>query len=288
MRPTVEAGRDTFKCGIDTLRLNGSTDASSWAWNASANLEFTDSLNTQVFNDTTEYFYLTGSSDFTFGGTTHTCSLTDSVVVHVADADLGPDTTYHICIGDTAFLSVDGGLEIFWLPDPTGSLSEVEGWAFPDTTTQYFAWATDACHCDTDTVVITVIVHEPLGQILTPDTTICGGDTIQLFTNSSVLDSMITWYPVYNISAADIFNPSVSPDTSFIYYAILQDTFGCVTTDSVIITTKSPPLSILTPDTTLCSTRMYQLEASGGISWNWSPGLELDDSTIIDPTIPAL
>ena len=287
--PIVEAGRDTVKCGVDTLRLDGATNAATWAWAASPSIEHSDSLNSRVFNPTTETFYLTGSSTFTFGGMPHTCSLTDSAVVFVADADLGPDTTYTICKGDTAFLSVNGGLEIHWIADPTlqdTTPDRSDPWAFPDSTTTYFAWAVDVCLCDTDTVAITVLVREPLGQILTPDTTICGGDTIQLFTNSAVLDTGGTvWYPAYNMSTfPDPLNPTVSPDTGFTYYAILADTFGCVITDSVVIDTKSPWLYIINPDTVLCETRVLQLETNGGLTWDWSPGTEVNDSTIQNPT----
>ena len=285
--PTADAGIDSIKCGADTVSLAGSATG-TYYWHSTPHLSDTTILGPMAFNDTTTKFFLTASEIFTFGGGTHTCSLTDSVQVFVADAKLvAADTLIRICPGDTAFMSVDGACQFWW--ETTGEAVSndtiSDPYATPDTTTIYLAIGVDACRCDTDTVAITVEVLVPYGDILTPDTTICGSDTIQLLTNITDPGTVI-WSPtpLYNMSLPPGDNPFVSPDTAYTYYAELIDTNGCRVEDMVTISTKSPWLYITTPDTSWCENETFQLEANGGISWDWSPGTELDDSTIINPT----
>ena len=65
------------------------------------------------------------------------------------------------------------------------------------------------------------------------DTTICNGDTIQLFAG---VGTIYSWSPNYNISSLNIPNPFVWPAVTTGYAVTITSANGCSTRDTIIIT----------------------------------------------------
>lgn len=104
---------------------------------------------------------------------------------------------------------------------------------------------------------------------LNNDTLMCNIDTLQL---SAIGKGSISWTPVYNINNANSFTPLVSPKVPTMYYATLDQSRGCVATDSVFVNVVKAVSLSLNPDTTVCLHDTAQLiPASDGLHYLWTP-----------------
>jgi gliding motility-associated-like protein len=116
------------------------------------------------------------------------------------------------------------------------------------------------------------------------DTAICSGSSIQLNTNNG---TAFLWSPVSGLSDPDIKNPVAAPTTTTEYHVIATDEFGCTAKDTVLITVKPIPEIAISGDTLVCKGTPVQLYAAGGISYKWSPAINLNDPLVASPTAVA-
>ncbi len=117
---------------------------------------------------------------------------------------------------------------------------------------------------------------------LTPmvDVTICEGTSTQLQLTSNA--NVYSWTPVSSLSNTAIFNPVANPTTTTQYY--VTATLGsCSLNDTVIVNVNAAPIPNAGPDGAICYGQTYQLQASGGISFSWSPSTYLSSTSIPDP-----
>ncbi len=177
------------------------------------------------------------------------CKGTDSVELTInvlPVADLGLDTA--ICDGDPAIsfdasiLSTSGiGITSYtWDDGANGSIktTDVDG--------EYWVAIEDANGCsDTDSVVI--VVHALPDVTLRPDTSICAGDLALEFIafNGTTTDSTYTW------STGEV-GTSIFADTAGTYQVVLEDAFGCLDSDIVVLSINALPVVDLGPDTAIC------------------------------------
>ncbi|HEY8401127.1 MAG TPA: gliding motility-associated C-terminal domain-containing protein, partial [Cytophagaceae bacterium] len=209
------------------------------------------------------------------------CTGVDSVRVNVVPlpvANAGADTS--ICYGDNIMLSATGGGTYNWLPvtglsDPTIA----NPIASPVTTTTYTVMVTNAWGCNhSDEVVITV---NPLPTANAGyDTTICMNESITLSASGGVSYS---WSPAGTLSDATVPNPIATPGTSTTYTVTVTDSNGCIATDNITITVNPIPVANAGTDVTICEGTNTKLNGTGGVTYFWSPGSSLSDSTISSP-----
>src|SRR5690242_10759195 len=129
----------------------------------------------------------------------------------------------------------------------------------------------------TKTFTKTVPIKTQPDLSLTNDTLICSIDTLQL---SAVGKGSISWTPDYNINNTSSFTPLASPKVPTTYYATLNESRGCVTTDSVFVNVVNNVSLNLSPDTTICLTDTVRFNPiSDGLHYLWTPG-----NTIINDT----
>ncbi len=104
---------------------------------------------------------------------------------------------------------------------------------------------------------------------LTNDTLICTIDTLQLAASGK---GSISWTPAYNINNTSSFTPLVSPDVPTMYYATLNESRGCIATDSVFVNVVNKVSLSLAHDTTVCLTDTVRLNPiSNGLHYLWTP-----------------
>lgn len=109
------------------------------------------------------------------------------------------------------------------------------------------------------------------------DTLICSIDTLQL---TAIGNGSISWTPAYNINNQNSFTPLVSPKVPTTYYATLNESRGCIGTDSVFVNVVNKVSLSLTPDTTVCLTDTVRLNPiSDGLHYLWTPA-----NTILNDT----
>lgn len=127
-----------------------------------------------------------------------------------------------------------------------------------------------------------VLIHfrnRPIA-IISPDTTICSGDSIQLICSGGV---SYIWYPNNNISSVFSAMPYVYPTSATNYSAVVTDQFGCRDTAAVSIGVVNRPYLVLNKNVSICQGDSAILSVSGGQSYRWKPFIGLNNDTISNP-----
>jgi gliding motility-associated-like protein len=193
-------------------------------------------------------------------------------------ADAGADVA--ICIGQTAQLNGSGGVSYAWTPAASLNDAEVANpTATPTVTTEYTLHVTDANGCeDTDEVTVTV---NPLPPVNTgADETICIGNTTQLNATGA---ATYVWNPATGLDNANISNPVFSGNATQGYLVTGTDANGCENTDSVTVTVVDLPPVSAGNDTSICIGETLQLNATGAVTYVWSPTDGLSNPNIGNP-----
>ena len=112
------------------------------------------------------------------------------------------------------------------------------------------------------------------------DTAICENTSVNLFAAGGTTYS---WFPANGLSDPNSPNPVATPLIPTKYYVNVSDNLGCTKIDSVSIAINSLPAVATSSDTTICSLTAAPLQASGGVSYAWSPGTNLNNTTIANP-----
>lgn len=200
-------------------------------------------------------------------------------VVSLPNVSAGNDTT--ICIGDTIQLQSVGANSYNWTPSSGLSDTTISNpLAMPTYTTSYFVTGTDSNSCvNSDTIVISV---NPLPSVtISNDTSVCSGVSVQLSASGG---NTYSWAPSSSLNNSTISNPIASPTNTTMYYVTTIDTNGCSNNDSLTINVNPIPSINAGNDTSICIGDSIQLQATGGVSYTWSPSTGLSDSTIANPT----
>lgn len=112
------------------------------------------------------------------------------------------------------------------------------------------------------------------------DTTICTGQQVQLNVDQG---AFFTWSPSMGLSNNGVPNPVATPQTTTEYTVVGIDPGGCLARDTVVVNVNLSPVVNLTNDTTICAGASIQLTATGGGTYEWSPSLNLNNTTIPNP-----
>ncbi len=274
--PVINAGPDLWLCTGDSIQLNAA-GGTSYLWTPSIGLNDTTIANPMAGPLTPTNYIVTG---FDANG----CSSNDSILVTVNDdvpIDPGTDTT--ICSGDSTLLggspTSPNGTTYSWFPVATLNNPTLSNpIAFPTVTTTYFVVATN----DTCTAIdsITITVNPPPAINAGLDIDICIGDSVQL---NAIGGISYIWEPGGLLNDSTISNPIGFPNdtTQFIVSGI--DINGCSAFDSVMVNVNALPIISAGAATSICFGDSVQLTATGAISYAWTPGISLSDSTIFNP-----
>ncbi|HEU4574252.1 MAG TPA: PKD domain-containing protein [Chitinophagaceae bacterium] len=266
---------DTLICVPDSVQLQAlSTGVYSWS-------PLTNIINpntpTPIVHPTTSTWYYVDVDE-------QGCKNRDSVLVRVVDhvtlKALG-DTT--ICLGDPAQLGVaSDGLQYQWTPaqylnDPALA-SPV---AVPPGTTNFQVTATIGSCSASDNVLIKTVPY-PIARAGN-DTIICYNTTAQL--QGSYVGSSFAWSPAATLKNPQTINPVADPLNSTVYILTVYDTIGCPKPgrDTVIVTVLPKVNAFAGNDTSVVIGQPLQLNATGGVSYLWSPPTGLSASNIPNP-----
>ncbi len=202
-------------------------------------------------------------------------TMTHTIVVHP-----NPNVVVNspaICEGDTAILTASGATTYTWDNGlAPGSVQQV----VPLVTNSYIVKGIDTWGCyNNDTALVTVFPKPVIS--LTPNTSICLGDTISLTVGGA---STYLWSTVQTTPTI-----SVSPSTDTVYSVVATDINGCVVDTSVSINLyESPQISFsFSPDPAEgCApvSIAFKDESSPLMqSWLWDFG-DGNSSSLQDPT----
>jgi len=192
----------------------------------------------------------------------------------------GPDTA--LCSGQSSYLGMPAtnGYTYQWQPTTGLNNASLAQPVFSGTnngTTPiilHYILTTNRISCTTkDTVKITILPL-PVADAGISDT-ICFGDSTTLTATGG------TGYVWSNnaLTASTV----VSPQTTTTYTVTVTDNHGCSNTDNVVVKVNQLPQADAGLNAAICHGDSTQLNASGGISYLWSPSSSLNANNILNP-----
>ncbi len=117
--------------------------------------------------------------------------------------------------------------------------------------------------------------------VLSNDTTICHGDTIQLSVTGA---SQYTWMASSaSINCSNCATPLVFPIRQSSFMVTGTSSVGCISRDTVNVGVLQPYSLSVQPFYDLCLGSSVQLSASGAPLYNWSPGTSLSSASSPNP-----
>jgi gliding motility-associated-like protein len=274
--PIANAGLDTLICYGDSLQLIAS-GGDEYVWTPDLNLDDDSIANPWTATLTTETYFVKVTDS-------NGCVKNDSVTVTVAPLPIvnaGVDTL--VCVSDTVQLNAFGADTYAW--NTTVYLSDTSinnPFAYPLVSTDFIVFGTELVNGCSSTDTVKVFIQQSPVLNISPISPICIGDSAQLSVSGG---SEYAWSPNVAISDTTISNPVVYPSVSTTYLVSGFDTIGCGSQGQVLVVVNPLPNIQGNPTSVLsiCKGDSVQLEASGGVSYSWSPTQTLSSSLISDP-----
>jgi len=266
--PPANAGNDTAICLNSSITLNASGGV-GYVWSPITGLSNPNIAN-PVASPTITTTYSVIVTDN--GG----CTATNSMVLTVNNlpsADAGPSTS--ICLGNSTTLNATGGTSYSWSPAGTLNFSNIaQPIANPTSNTTYTVTVTDNNGCkQTDNVTISILSLPPADA--GNHTAICEGQSTALTASGGI---SYLWDTGGNTATI-----TVNPDSTSTYTVTVTDGNGCSQTDNVVVNVNYPPPANAGSNINICQGETGLLNATGGVSYSWSPVAGLSDPNIANP-----
>jgi len=185
-----------------------------------------------------------------------------------------------ICVPDAVQLNASGSGVFSWGPNVNIVNANTPTPTVNPTTTQWYNVTLNDNGCiNNDSVRVRVIRTVTL--VTMNDTTICRTDPVTLSANTDALQ--YTWSPAGSLNNPNIANPIATPRSSTTY-TLTGRVGSCVSSDDVLIKVVPYPVADAGPDQQICFQTSTQLNGStDGSSFNWSPGITLSSTSILNP-----
>ena len=277
------AFKDTLICSIDTLQLRSLVGAGKIKWTVSNTLS-----RLRILNDTTAspLVYPIDSTQYFVSINDNGCINTDTVRVNVLPfiaVEAGLDST--ICRTDTLQLKpISQALSYLWRSS-TGEVVANTKYPLvhPLQNTRYYVTA-NLGKCQAVDSVFYRVAPYPVAAI-GADTIICYGSRVQL--QGFVVGASFSWTPTTSLLNASTVQPIAGPTKTTAYILTSNDTVGCAkpVSDTVVVTVIQPFRVFAGNDTSIIADQPLQLNATGAVSYQWSPATGLSDPTIANPIV---
>jgi len=214
------------------------------------------------------------------------CTETQTKVIKIFDFAPGAVSGSSLCYGSSTNISATGGNSYTW--SPSGSLNNssiASPVASPLSTTIYTVQIlnnTPGYNCGKTLTTQVLVLPTPTTAFnFSPNP--CGGD-VRFFDQSA--DDITKWYWVFSAGKT-----STVQNAYYFYkdggtYTISLETTnssGCKHLKDTIIVLPTPPPVSVNASTAICKGNSAQLNASGGIAYQWSPPQTLDFPNMANP-----
>ena len=272
---TANAGNDINLCSGNSASLNAS-GGSTYRWSPTTGLSNPNIANPTVTTNSSTIYCVTVTDN-------NGCTGTDCVSVNIGNTlnvNAGNDQT--ICRGTSAQLSASGGTSYSWTPSTGLSNPNIANpTVSPSITTIYCVTASTAGGCSqVDCVQINVIdvVNANAGT----DINTCNGGAMSL---NATGGSGYSWSPTTGLSNPNIANPTVNVSVPTTYCVTVTDNGKCAGVDCVTVNISGGITANAGTDIAVCIGNSAQLNASGGVSYQWSPTVGLNNPNIANPMV---
>jgi len=262
------SARPSTICSGDSAKLLAS-GSSTYSWTPSGTITCATCDSTFAKPTSTTIYTVIGTD-------TRGCTDTEKVTINVNTKPvITLDSTQAICAGRAIILRAHGGTSYTWRPSGICTTCD-SNLVSPTVTTTYHVTGTNTNGCsDSATAVITV--HSLPNIQLDSSQSICVGSTVTLTAHGG---TAYTWSP----SGATGTTLAVSPTTTSNYSITGIDSNGCSNTDTVTVTVNTKPTVSAGPDTSICNGASTTLNATGAVSYSWSPSTGLSCTVCASPT----
>jgi hypothetical protein len=285
--PVANAGIDKILTCADTLLVIGSTAiaGNTYVWSPASGLD--NPLIAQPITSVPDTYTLTVTN------TANGCSASDAVLVsqNITPplANAGSDKTL-TCVNTSLQIGTPEIIGNTYLWSPTSGISN-PSIAQPNVNSPaiYTVTVTNIANGCTATNNVNIT------QNITPPVVNAGADKTLTCTNTSFLigspasnGNTYAWSPASNLNDPAIAQPTVSGPGNFTL-TVTKTSNGCKATDAVLISQNiTPPNANAGADKTLnCTNTSFVIGSAEitGNTYNWSPTLGLDNSSIAQPTV---
>ncbi|RNI23539.1 T9SS C-terminal target domain-containing protein [Rufibacter latericius] len=280
VRPALaNAGPDRIICYGQSVRLEA-TGGVKYSWSPSATLNDASIANPIATPTATTTYTVTVTGE-------NGCRRTDQILVTVSPLPVLTVTPAipAICLGSSVQLQATGAVTYSWSPatglsDPTIA----NPIASPTATTIYTVTGTSAAGCVTSKTVTVKVNPIPVANAGL-DKVVCSRQATVLGT-PAVSGNTYSWSPAIGLSRTNIANPTLNypgdnTEPITVEYTLTVTSNGCTSTDVVKVTVN--PAAYAGPDMTICAGGAAQLQASGGLTYSWSPATGLSNPSIANP-----
>jgi len=126
-----------------------------------------------------------------------------------------------------------------------------------------------------------------LESVITPsfagrDTAICAGGSVTIGL-TPLAGHTYLWNADPTLSDPNVARPVVTPTATTSYPLRITTPHGCIERDTITVTVLPLPAVTVSPDTAICDGESVQLNAGGGVTFQWSPVAGLSDPNIANP-----
>jgi gliding motility-associated-like protein len=173
-----------------------------------------------------------------------------------------------ICKGDTLTLIASGHSNYLWSPAATLSSDTAKTIIAAPIVDITYQVISNYNNCK-DTATIQIIVHQLPNLTISPDSSVCIGDSLQI--NASGAFSYL-WFPVTGLNPSFGAALTAGPLVTTKYYVTGIDNNNCSSTDSLIIAVDSLPIASITGVAGICNGDSTTLTAAGGGTYLWNTG----------------
>ena len=275
--------KDTLICSIDTLPLIASTAGGVISWSPTIGpnqnrILFSNTANPLVYpRDTTRYVVTVNDKG---------CINRDTVIVNVLQfisVDAGKDTA--ICKTDPLRLApISEALSYLWTSSSGEVVDPIKNPIVQPLVNTYYYVLANLGKCQAKDSIQVKVVPYPYAYV-GEDTTICFGSRVKLSAIAS--GSYFSWSPTVSLINERTLSPLAGPSDTTMYILTISDTTGCPkpVNDTIIINVLPPINAYAGRDTTIVPGLAYQLQASGGTRYFWSPSTGLSSVNIPNPVV---
>lgn len=135
-----------------------------------------------------------------------------------------------------------------------------------------------------DQATITITVSAGFAVNAGPDTETCAGSGVPIGVAPQA-GLTYSWSPATGLSDQNVSNPVASPTADITYTLTVSDGTGCTGTDQVSVTVNPLPVADAGADVEGCQGASFQLLATGGTDFSWSPQAGLNNPDIANPVV---
>jgi gliding motility-associated-like protein len=269
----ADAGADQVVCGGASAQIGTpSIPGYSYSWSPAAGLS-NPNVAQPTASPSVPLTYILTVTD------ANGCQDTDQVLVDLFNVQAFGDTL--IC-ADAGSVPLSASAAASWSWTPANLLNDPNSQnpiATVTETTIFNLEASDGQGCVVNRQVTVTVAPAPSANA-GADVAVCTGASVNL---SGSGGQQYAWSPATFLSNPNIANPVATPGSAITYTLTVTDANGCTSTDQVIVALNQLPTVLAAPNVEVCEGDLVQLQASGALTYLWTPATGLDNPQSVSP-----